>query len=121
MGGRSGILDEVLDGVTALVVVTSGSSVVVGSITTTGVHPTSPSRADRVTTCLIRTRHAYSRLVFGPLNGVRLALVISAAVAGVVAMFAGFAVAGIVLLVGVALHGAGWLYLYSHRYPDTSD
>ncbi len=59
--------------------------------------------------------------VFGPLNGVRLALVIVAAVAGLVAVFAGFVTAGMVLLVGVALHGAGWLYLYRHRYPETPE
>jgi hypothetical protein len=59
--------------------------------------------------------------VFGPLNGVRLALVIAAAVAGLVAIIAGFAIAGAVLLAGVALHGAGWLYLYNHRYPETRD
>lgn len=59
--------------------------------------------------------------MFGPLNGVRLALVIAAAVAGLVAILAGFTVAGAVLLAGVALHGAGWVYLYNHRYPDTAD
>jgi hypothetical protein len=59
--------------------------------------------------------------VFGPLNGVRLALVIAAGVAGLVAIVAGFALAGAVLLAGVALHGAGWIYLYNHRYPETSD
>lgn len=48
----------------------------------------------------------------------RLALVIAATLAGLVAIFAGFPEAGLVLLVGVALHGAGWIYLYSHRYPD---
>lgn len=57
----------------------------------------------------------YPEDVFGPLNGVRLALVIAAALAGIVALFAGFTVAGIVLLVGVAIHGLGWLYLYNHR------
>lgn len=50
-----------------------------------------------------------------------MALVIAAAVAGLVAILAGFAAAGAVLLAGVALHGAGWIYLYNHRYPDTPD
>jgi hypothetical protein len=59
--------------------------------------------------------------MFGPLNGVRVALVISAAFAAIAAIFAGYVAAGLVLLVGVALHGAGWLYLYSHRYPESSD
>lgn len=61
------------------------------------------------------------KIVFGPLNGVRVALVIAAALAGLTALVAGYAAAGIVLLAGVALHGAGWLYLYSHRYPDSTD
>ena len=59
--------------------------------------------------------------MFGPLNGVRLALVISAALAGLIAVFAGYPEAGAVLLAGVALHGAGWLYLYIRRYPDPSE
>lgn len=59
--------------------------------------------------------------MFGPLNGVRLALVIAAALAGLVAILAGFPEAGLVLLAGVAIHGAGWLYLYSHRYPETPE
>lgn len=56
--------------------------------------------------------------MFGPLNGVRVALVIAAALAGITAIFAGYTAAGIVLLAGVLLHGAGWLYLYGHRYPE---
>lgn len=50
--------------------------------------------------------------VFGPLNGVRTALVIGALLAALVAVVTGRPAAAGVLLLGVALHGAGWLYLY---------
>lgn len=53
--------------------------------------------------------------MFGPLNGVRTALVITAAVAAVVSFVAGYPGAGLVLLVGVAVHGLGWLYLYANK------
>ncbi len=59
--------------------------------------------------------------MFGPLNGVRLALVIAAGLAGLVAILAGYGAAGAVLLAGVAVHGAGWVYLYNNRYPDSPD
>lgn len=53
--------------------------------------------------------------MFGPLNGVRTALVILAAVAAVVAGLLGeWLVAG-VLLAGVAFHGLGWWYLYRQQ------
>jgi hypothetical protein len=55
----------------------------------------------------------YRGHVFGPLNGVRVALVCAAAVAGLAAIFAGYLGAGLVLLLGVAIHGLGWLYLYN--------
>lgn len=51
--------------------------------------------------------------MFGPLNGVRVALVAGAVLAAIAALFTGYVAAGIVLLVGVALHGLGWLYLYN--------
>lgn len=53
--------------------------------------------------------------VFGPLNGVRTALVIAAALAAVVSLFTGYSEAALVLAAGVLLHGLGWLYLYSIR------
>jgi hypothetical protein len=53
--------------------------------------------------------------VFGPLNGVRTALVIAAVLAAVVSLIAGYPGAAIVLMVGVAIHGAGWYYLYITR------
>jgi hypothetical protein len=57
----------------------------------------------------------YCVVVFGPLNGVRVALVAAAALAALAAFFAGFTGAGVVLLIGVAIHGVGWLYLYNQR------
>lgn len=59
--------------------------------------------------------------VFGPLNGVRIALVAASAVAAIAAFIAGYAAAGIILLAGVALHGLGWLYLWRQRDTTPSD
>jgi hypothetical protein len=56
--------------------------------------------------------------MFGPLNGVRTALVISAAVAALASLVAGHPVAAIVLLIAVAIHGLGWLYLYRRHSSD---
>ena len=53
--------------------------------------------------------------MFGPLNGVRVALVATACVAAIAALVAGFTAAAIVLLVAVGIHGLGWLYLYRQR------
>jgi hypothetical protein len=53
--------------------------------------------------------------VFGPLNGVRTALVIAAGVAAIVSLLAGFPEAAAVLLFGIGIHGLGWLYLYMTR------
>ncbi len=53
--------------------------------------------------------------MFGPLNGVRVALVIAAFLAAVASFVAGYPAAGWVLLGGVSLHGLGWLYLYRKR------
>lgn len=50
--------------------------------------------------------------MFGPLNGVRIALVASAAVAALAAFIVGYPIVGIVLLAAVFVHGLGWLYLY---------
>lgn len=58
--------------------------------------------------------------MFGPLNGVRVALVAGAVVAALAALFVGYVGAAIVLLTAVAIHGLGWLYLYSHRVQDES-
>jgi len=53
--------------------------------------------------------------VFGPLNGVRTALVIAAAIAAIASLIAGYPAAAAVLALGVAIHGLGWLYLYTTR------
>lgn len=53
--------------------------------------------------------------VFGPLNGVRTALVIGAALAAIVSFIAGYPGAALVLILGVAVHGLGWYYLYVTR------
>jgi hypothetical protein len=50
--------------------------------------------------------------MFGPLNGVRTALVIAAGLAGLLAAALGQWIVTLVLLIGVAIHGLGWLYLY---------
>ena len=50
--------------------------------------------------------------MFGPLNGVRTALVILAAMAAVLAFVFGQWFMGVMLLAAVAVHGGGWWYLY---------
>jgi hypothetical protein len=59
--------------------------------------------------------------VFGPLNGVRTALVIAAGVAAIVSLLAGFPEAAAVLLFGIGIHGLGWLYLYVNRDRSAAD
>ncbi len=54
----------------------------------------------------------YPETMFGPLNGVRTALVIAAGVTALLAAALGQWVVTLVLLIGVAIHGLGWLYLY---------
>lgn len=58
--------------------------------------------------------------MYGPLNGVRVALVAATVLAAIAAILVGFTGAAIVLLVGVAIHGLGWVYLYFRGYPDDS-
>lgn len=59
--------------------------------------------------------------MFGPLNGVRTALVVGAAVAALVAGALGHWAVTLVLGLGVAIHGLGWLYLYrAHQRNLTS-
>ncbi len=53
--------------------------------------------------------------MFGPLNGVRVALVAAAALAAVVAFVIGQTWVGLVLLIGIIGHGLGWVYLYRQR------
>ena len=56
--------------------------------------------------------------MFGPLNGVRTALVIAAVIAAIAAAFLGQWVVTLVLLAGVALHGLGWWYLWRSHTSD---
>ncbi|HEY5684752.1 MAG TPA: hypothetical protein VIY70_05210 [Acidimicrobiia bacterium] len=58
--------------------------------------------------------------MFGPLNGVRVALVASAVVAAVAAAALGQWVVTVFLLAGVGLHGVGWWFLWRSR-PDAAD
>jgi hypothetical protein len=60
-------------------------------------------------------------LMFGPLNGVRVVLVAGAVLAAIAAILIGYVVAGLVLLVGVAVHGLGWLYLYKQQTQASVD
>lgn len=53
--------------------------------------------------------------MFGPLNGVRTALVIAAALAAIASLIAGYPAAAAVLALGIGIHGLGWLYLYATR------
>lgn len=57
--------------------------------------------------------------VFGPLNGVRTALVVTAALAAVVGAIYGQWIMTVMLLAGVAVHGAGWWYLYRRHHVET--
>ncbi len=49
--------------------------------------------------------------MYGPLNGVRVALVTLAVLAALLAAILGYWWAALVLMIGVAIHGFGWLYL----------
>jgi hypothetical protein len=53
--------------------------------------------------------------MFGPLNGVRTALVITAVIAGLLAAVFGQWAMTAALFAGVALHGWGWWYLYKRH------
>lgn len=54
--------------------------------------------------------------MFGPLNGVRTALVIAAGITAVVSAFLGYWLAAGVLLAGIALHGVGWWVLWRRHH-----
>ena len=56
--------------------------------------------------------------MFGPLNGVRTALVIGAALAALVAAILGYWFVTVVLAVAIAIHGLGWLYLYRRHQQE---
>ncbi len=69
----------------------------------------------------MRSYETYPQSVFGPLNGVRTALVIGAVIAALVSLLAGHTGAAGILLLGVAIHGLGWLYLYGMRDKANSE
>ncbi|MFO7292401.1 MAG: hypothetical protein FWJ92_06805 [Actinomycetes bacterium] len=56
--------------------------------------------------------------MFGPLNGVRTALVIGAGLAAVVGAILGHWAVTAVLGLAVAIHGLGWLYLYRRHQQE---
>ncbi|MCY4368395.1 MAG: hypothetical protein OXF41_03010 [bacterium] len=60
--------------------------------------------------------------MYGPLNGVRVALVTLAVLAALVAAILGYWSVSLILVIGVALHAFGWLYLAQQAKPgrDTS-
>jgi hypothetical protein len=55
--------------------------------------------------------------MFGPLNGVRTALVVAAGIAALAAAIVGEWVMASLLAAGVAVHGIGWWYLWKQRPP----
>ncbi len=55
------------------------------------------------------------------MNGVRTALVIGAVIAALISLLAGHTGAAGILLLGVAIHGLGWLYLYAMRDRTSSE
>lgn len=98
--------------------------VVVGDLMSAAAHAASAiTRATRLARRRIHRQlwHGYLAiwrnvdLVFGPLNGVRTALVIIAVLASIVSVIAGYPGAALVLMAGVAVHGLGWYYLYVTR------
>jgi hypothetical protein len=62
-----------------------------------------------------RRRRRNVSVMFGPLNGVRVVLVGAAVLASLAAFLAGYTMVGWLLMLGVGLHGLGWLYLYRQR------
>lgn len=52
--------------------------------------------------------------MFGPLNGVRTALVITVVIAAIAAVLLGQYLVAAVFAAGVAVHGVGWWFLYKH-------
>ena len=59
--------------------------------------------------------------MYGPLNGVRAALVTLAVIASLFAAVLGHWMVTLVLLIGVALHGLGWLYLAQQAKIESTD
>lgn len=57
--------------------------------------------------------------MFGSLNGVRTALVVTAVLAAILAAFFGQWIMTAMLMAGVALHAAGWWYLYRRHQAES--
>jgi hypothetical protein len=57
--------------------------------------------------------------MFGPLNGVRTALVAGAVICSIVALIMGRPIVAAVLSVGIAAHAALWWWMYQHRDDPT--
>jgi hypothetical protein len=56
--------------------------------------------------------------MFGPLNGVRTALVVGAVIASLLALMLGYPIVAVVLGVGIAAHVGLWVWLYQRRPQD---
>lgn len=56
--------------------------------------------------------------MYGPLNGVRAALVTLAILAALAAAILGQWLVTLILGTGVALHGLGWMYMARHAPPE---
>ena len=56
--------------------------------------------------------------MFGPLNGVRVALVAGAAVAAILAAVLGYWFVTLVLGIGIGFHGLLWWKMYSNQRRD---
>lgn len=52
--------------------------------------------------------------MFGPLNGVRTALVVTVVIAALAAVLLGQYLVAVVFAAGVVVHGFGWWYLSKH-------
>lgn len=55
--------------------------------------------------------------MYGPLNGVRTALVVTVVVAAIAAVFLGEYLVAAILAAGVGVHGLGWWFL-SKQTPE---
>lgn len=126
---------DVEDGVGLVVSVTGGRVVVPGSaptvVTVAGSEQATTARTEIRTGAIRRIEeplwHALAATsrnlgdMFGPLNGVRTALVIAAGIAAIVCLIVGYPGAAAILALGVGVHGLGWLYLYSIRNRIKTD
>ena len=59
--------------------------------------------------------------MYGPLNGVRVALVTLAVLAALMALVLGYWTVTLILLIGVGFHGFGWLYLAQQARTESDE